>query len=368
MPSKESIDTVVIGGGQAGLAAGFYLSRAGLDFTVLEAGSRIGESWRKRWDSLRLFTPARYSSLPGLPFPADAFYFPTKDEVADYLQTYAATFQLPVRLDTKVESLERRRGYYLINTGRAYLRAARVIVATGTYQQPRIPAWAGQLDGRIAQLHSSAYRNPAQLPPGDVLVVGAGNSGAEIAVELSATGRRVWLSGRDVGHVPAESFGRLFNGRLYWWVISSVLSERTRIGRRMKRSTLHQGAPLIHIRPEEIRAAGVKRCPRACGAMEGRPYLADGQALDVAAVIWATGFRPDYRWIRLPVFGERGYPLHERGVVPQSPGLYFLGLLFQYSVSSSLIGGVGADARFIAGLIQSSSPRRRLEVQPGMAW
>ena len=208
--SSESFDTVVIGGGQAGLAIGYYLKRQNRRFVILEAGPRVGEAWRGRWDSLRLFTPAKYNGLPGLPFPGADFYFPTKDEVAEYLERYAQRFELPVRLNAKVDALTRRDGRYQLTAGPQRLSAARVVVATGAFRRPRLPAYASELDPALVQLHSSAYRNPTQLPPGSVLVVGAGNSGAEIALEAKASGRRVWLAGRGTGRIPADVLGRLF--------------------------------------------------------------------------------------------------------------------------------------------------------------
>jgi putative flavoprotein involved in K+ transport len=346
--------TVVVGAGQAGLATGYYLARqAGPDFLIVDAGRRVGDAWRSRWDSLRLFTPARYSGLPGMPVAAPDFHFMTKDEVADYLEGYARRFELPVKLATKVESLTRDGAGYVLDTSSGHLSADQVVVATGAFHEPSVPGFSPELDGSIVQLHSSAYRNPGQLPAGDVLVVGAGNSGSEIALELRGSGRGVWLSGRDTGRVPAEVLGPLLGGRPYWWILSRLLSVDTPIGRRMRPRALTQGSPLIRLKPRDLVRAGVARVPRTIGVCHGRPCLADGRVLDVAAVVWATGFRPRFDWIRLPVLDAAGQPRHDRGVVAEPPGLYFVGLHFQTALTSGLLGGVGTDARFVVERIQS---------------
>jgi len=353
MAASGSIRTIVIGGGQSGLAAAFYLSRTSGDFLVLDAHPRLGEAWRLRWDSLRLFTPAKFNSLPGMPFPGAEFSFPTKDEAGAYLQDYQTRFQLPVLLNSKVESLTKTNGRFTVVGGGQTFTAQNVIVATGPYQMPHVPPFARELEPRIFQVHSNSYRNPAQLPDGDILVVGAGNSGAEIAIELAQAGRRVWLAGRNVGRIPANELGRLFGGRPYWSFISRVLSIDTPIGRKVRDKALRQGTPLIRLKPDEITSVGVSRCARVAGVNAGRPVLNDGKVLDVAGVVWATGFRSDYGWIRMPVFDERGYPLHFRGAIPQVPGLYFVGLHFQTALTSALLGGVSRDARYVTEHMRS---------------
>jgi putative flavoprotein involved in K+ transport len=345
--SSESLDTVVIGGGQAGLAMGYHLGRAGGSFVILDAGARVGESWRNRWDSLRLFTPAKYDGLPGMPFPGADFSFPTKDETAEYLERYARQFDLPVRLQTKVDSLARVDGHYEVTAGQRRFSAPRVVVATGAFHHPALPPYASQMRSSIRQMHSSSYRNPRQLPAGGVLVVGAGNSGAEIAIEASAAGRRVWMSGRDPGRIPADRLGRLFGGRLYWWVLSRLLSDDTPVGRSVKRKSLLHGSPWIRLKPDDVLRANVERVARI--------LLEDGRVLEPSSVVWATGYRPGFGWIALPIFDEHGYPVHDRGVVRGAPGLYFLGLHFQHALNSALLGGVGADARYLADRIQAGS-------------
>ncbi len=357
---KQRFEVVVVGGGQAGLAAGYYLSQQGWDFVILEAESSIGASWRKRWDSLRLFTPAWISSLPGRPLLAPDDAFLTKDEVADYLEEYAAHFKLPVQLNAPVEKLTRQEHRYLLTVGNQLLEADQVVVATGSYQKPRIPGFAPELDLTILQMHSADYRNPDQLRQGPVLVVGAGNSGAEIALELAAT-RRVWLAGRSPGHRP-KNIPPLFR-HPYWWLLHQAINTDNRIGRRVKAQAEHMGAPLIGLPKNAFKRAGVERVPRMVGVQNGKPELQDGRVLSVTNVIWCTGFVPDYHWIDLPVFGSEGDPVHARGVVVSEPGLYFLGLPFQYTLTSSFIGGVGRDARYIAEQIATRSPQHAAHAQ-----
>ncbi len=347
--SPERHDTIVIGGGQAGLAAGYCLSQGQRDFIIVDENPQTGTSWRKRWDSLRLFTPTQLSGLPGLPFPKPNNYFPTKNEMAAYLQEYAERFALPVRNGIKVDRLVHSNGSYEIGVGDSTFSATNVIVATGPYRLPKVPAFASQLNASMTQLHSSAYCNPAQIAGQRVLVVGAGNSGAEIALELSAAGKQVWLSGRDVGNLPiASRIGRAFGGRLAWWIMSHVLTVDTPMGRRARSKFIHHGHPLGRARRPELMKAGVKLARRVSGVEAGNPELEDGQLLPVECIVWATGYRPDYGWIDLPIFGPDGYPNHRRGVIERAQGLYFVGLPYQTAFSSSLLGGVGRDAAYIA--------------------
>jgi putative flavoprotein involved in K+ transport len=363
----QSYDTIVIGGGQAGLATGYYLQQQGRDFVILDANEQIGDSWRKRWDSLRLFTPARYNGLPGMPFPAPAHKVPTKDEMAGYLETYAARFELPVRTSVKVDSLAKQENEFVVTAGATATGSGRtirftaenVVVATGFYHSPKVPAFAAELDPDIVQLHSSAYRRPSQLQDGPVLVVGAANSGAEIALELSPS-HETWLSGRHPGSEPTRPgsvLDRLVTP-LIWFVFNHVLSVTTPIGRKLRPKFLKMGGvPLGRVRPPDLLAAGVERVhARTVGVQHGLPVLEDGRVVDVAAVIWCTGFRPDFSWIDLPIFDDDGELVHERGIVASVPGLYFVGLFFQTAVASVLVGGVGRDAKYIAATIAIRSP------------
>lgn len=369
--STHAFDVIVIGGGQAGLATGYHLARRGLRFIILEAHERVGESWRRRWDALRTFTSARYDGLPGMSFPAPPHHFPTKDQVADYVEAYARRFELPIRTGLRVDRLRRTDdadGTFEVLAADERLDAAAVVVATGAFHEPRIPDFGAQLDPTIRQLHSSEYRNIAQLQPGGVLVVGASNSGGEIAFDV-AREHETWLSGRDTGQMPFDIDGHV--ARLldppFWFFISHVVTVRTPIGRSARPFVQQHGGPLERVRRKDLAAAGVHRVvARTVGVSGGLPMLDDGQVLDVRNVIWATGFRHDYPWIELPISGPDGWPINERGVVPTAPGLYFVGLPFQYGFTSQLIGGVGRDARFVVDRIAERAVERdSLVAQPG---
>jgi putative flavoprotein involved in K+ transport len=361
MTEPRRYQTVIVGAGQAGLSVGYHLKRRGLPFVILEANERVGDTWRQRWDSLRLFTPARYDGLAGMPFPGPDFDFPTKDQMADYLESYAAHFELPVRTGVRVERVSRRGARFVVQTGDERIEADNVVVAMATFQRPNLPAFAKELDSRIVQLHSSEYRSPSQLRAGDVLIVGAGNSGAEIAVEV-ARGHRTWMSGRDVGQIPfrmSSTASRLFLSRLVLrFVFHRVLTVSTPVGRKVRPKVLHIGGPLIRTRSSDLAAAGIQRVARVTGVRDGLPLLADDRVLDVANIIWCNGFQPGFSWIDLPVFDETGLPLHERGIVTQQPGLYFVGQHFLYALSSTMIHGVGRDADRIARAIAARNGER----------
>lgn len=354
--NPQHVQVVVIGGGQAGLSVGYCLARRGLSFVILESNARVGDSWRKRWDSLRLFTPAKYDGLIGMPFPAPAFSFPTKDEMADYLESYVRRFDLPVCTGIKVGRVWRDGARYVVEAGDRRFGADHVVVAMATFQAPRIPEFAQQLDAGIVQIHSSQYKNQAQLRPGNVLIVGAGNSGADIAMDVSRS-HHTWLSGRHPGSVPFRIESRLSRfvlPILFRVVFHRILTVDTPIGRRARPSLTSKGGALIRVKLEDLAASGVERTPRVTDVRDGKPRLADGRVLDVSNVIWCTGFHPGLSWIDVPgVCSADGEPIHKRGIVPDEPGLYFVGLHFLYSFSSTMIHGVARDAERIADTIQA---------------
>jgi putative flavoprotein involved in K+ transport len=349
--ATQHVETVIVGGGQGGLATGYHLAKEGRPFVILDAGERIGDPWRKRWDSLRLYSPSAYDGLPGMPFPKARASFPTNREMADYLETYAARFELPVHSGTAVEALGKDGDRFVVRAGEETYEADNVVVATGVMQKPYVPGFAPELDPRITQLHSSEYRNLTQLQEGRVLVVGASHSGADIAYE-AATEHETILSGPDTGQIPASVETR--RGRMGFRVLffagSHILTMDTPLGRKMRPHIRHGGAPLLRYRKKDLLAAGVERVfARTSGVQDGLPVLDDGRVLDVQNVIWCTGFRRDFSWINVPFeMDTDGYPVQYRGVVASAPGLYFVGLLFLHSFTSMLIRGTGKDAERVA--------------------
>jgi putative flavoprotein involved in K+ transport len=353
--STDEYEVVVVGGSQAGLTLGYYLARQGRRFVILERGDSIAPAWRERWDSLTLFTPRRYSALPGLPFPGDPDGYPTRDEVVAYLVSYAETFDLPVELNSNVRRLSREGGRFALEVDGRTVTAGQVVVATGPFQAPNIPRLAEDLDPAVWQAHSTGYRRPADMPEGTVLVVGGGNTGFQIAKELSA-GRRVVLS---VGSRQSPLPQRLAGRDLFWWLTKTgVLSTTVEspFGRRLQ----HRDT-LIGSSPRELRRRyGIALKPRAVAASGRTVTFEDGTKLEVAAVIWATGYRPDYSWIVLPIFDEQGLPRHRRGLT-EFPGLYFLGLTWQWTRGSALIGWVKDDAEFIGQRIAAIADPKTAE-------
>jgi putative flavoprotein involved in K+ transport len=344
----ERFDTIIIGGGQAGLAAGHFLGRQGCAFVILDAGDRVGDAWRTRWDSLRVFTPAKYDGLPGMRFPAPGLSFPTKDELADYMAAYAKRFALPVRTGVHVERLERAGDRFLVTSGAGTYEASNVIVATGAHRTPKVPSFASRLGEGITQMHSEAYRNPSQLRDGAALVVGLGNSGAEISYDIRM-GRQVYVSGKPFAELPVPhgAGAAAFVLPLIRFMGTYVLTVDTPIGRKVLPNM--KTAPLIRTKVADLVAAGIERVPRVSGVSDGLPMLEDGRRLDVANVIWCTGFSTDLGWIAIPdVVGVDGHLNQYRGVASNVPGLYFVGMLHQYSATSDVLPGVGRDARYVA--------------------
>jgi putative flavoprotein involved in K+ transport len=357
----EQFETVIVGGGQAGLSAGYHLMKRGRSCVILDANERSGDSWRQRWPSLRLYSPARYNGLPGMRFPAPRHAFPSGYEMADYLEAYASRFDLPVRTGVKVDGLSKEGERYVVTAGDRRFEADHVVVATGVFRSPVIPSFAAELDPGIRQLHSNDYRSPAQLQEGPVLVVGAAHSGADIAFEVAGE-HQTLLSGRDTGQIPFRVDGPL--APVIWPVMrflaTRVLTVDTPIGRKARSKIRSHGGPLLRIKSADLAAAGVERVSaRTVGVQDGMPMFEDGRVAEVANVIWCTGFRNDFSWIQLPVVGEDGYPEQSRGVVASSPGLYFVGLLFLDSFSSMLILGAGRDAERVVKHIASKTNGRR---------
>jgi putative flavoprotein involved in K+ transport len=359
---RQRREVVVVGGGQAGLAIGYYLAEQERDFIILEAAAEPAAAWRERWDSLKLFTSARYDSLPGLEFPGDPDRYPGRDEVVDYLTDYVRHFDLPVQLDSAVRAIRKPGGSYLVELDERSYEADQVVVATGPFQVPFVPAIAGRLDPDVAQMHSTEYRSPDAIPEGPVLVVGGGNTGFQIAEELSGS-REVHLSiGSRQTPLPQRILGR----DLFWYLDATGLIRKTtasRIGRRMEgRDTL------IGSTPRGIRRRhGVSLHGRAIVAGGRTVEFSDGTTLDVGAVIWATGFRVDHSWVDVPVFDDAGRLVHRRGVT-DSPGLYFLGLSWQHTRGSALLGWVKDDAEHIAQQIDAlKSAQAELRLPEGVA-
>ena len=359
---REHVETLVIGGGQAGLSMGYQLSRRDLPYKIVDANPRIGDVWRNRWDSFRLFTPNRFNRLPGMRFPGYHWGFASKNEWADYLETYARKFDLQVETGVRVDRLTREGDRFVATSGDRRFEADSVVIAMSSWQRPRVPDFASELDPEIVQLHVAEYKNPGQLQPGDVLVVGAGNSGAEIAIEVART-HKVLLSGPSTGAIPfrPESVAaRVLMPIIGRILFHRVLTIRTPIGKKARPKMISSGEPLIRVKPRDLKAAGVERVPRVTDVQVGAPQLEGGRTVGVANVVWCTGFHPGFSWIDLPVLGPQE-PLHKRGIVESEPGLYFIGLKFLYSVSSEQIHGVGRDADYIAGKIAARRGVRRAD-------
>jgi putative flavoprotein involved in K+ transport len=354
--ATQHIETLIIGAGQAGLSTGYHLQRRGRQFLIVDGNERIGDNWREQWDSLRLYTPAKYNGLPGMRFPADRWTFPGKEAVADFLESYALHFDLPVRMSTWVDRLEARpEGGFRATLNGSTVTCDNVVVATGTFgRTPHVPPFASDLDPAIRQLHSSEYRRPSQLQAGPVLVVGASHSGCDIAYEL-AEDRKTILVGRDCGQIPLRLESRRMRVAMPVLVFLArhVITRRTPIGRKALKKIRAHGGPMLRVKREDLAARNVERIEsRVTGTKNGLPVVGDDRVLEVANVVWCTGFRQVFNeWISLPVTKDDGWPDEYRGVVESVPGLYFCGLSFQYAFSSMVFPGVGRDAGYVAAQI-----------------
>jgi putative flavoprotein involved in K+ transport len=353
--TTQHTETLIIGAGQAGLATGYHLQRRGRPVLIVDGNGRIGDNWRNQWDSLKLYTPAHYDGLPGLPFPGPAWSFPSKNEVADYLEAYALHHDLPVRLSTRVERLRPGpAGGFEAEVNGDTMHCDNVVVATGTFgRTPNVPGFARELDPTIDQMHSSEYRRPSQISGGPVLVVGASHSGCDIAYELADT-LPTMLAGRDPGEIPFRFEGSAIRLALpvMLFVWAHLLTRRTPMGRRAMSEVRDHGGPMLRVKRADLQRRGVERIPRrVVGVERGRPVLEDGRVVDAATVIWCTGFRQVFDWIDLPIFTQDGWPQEYRGVVENAPGLFFCGLSFQYAHDSMVLAGVGRDADYVAAQI-----------------
>jgi putative flavoprotein involved in K+ transport len=337
---RERFDVVVIGAGQAGLAIGYFLARAGRRFVILDRADSVGAAWRSRWDSLTLFTPRRYDSLPGLAFPGDPDGYPTRDEVVHYLEQYAATFALPIELNSAVRSLTKQDGRFVVALDGREIEADQVVVATGPFQVPDVPPFGGELAADVFQTHSAGYQRASGIPEGTVLVVGGGNTGYQIAKELASTHSVHLAVGSRQTPLPQRILGR----DLFWWLTKLGLLNKT-VDSRFGKRARHRDT-LIGSSPRELRTHGVEQKPRVVGASGRTVRFDDGSELEVDAVLWATGYRADYSWLALPVLDEDGRVRHRRGVT-DIPGLYVLGLSWQHTRGSALLGWVKDDAEFI---------------------
>jgi len=340
--SRERVEVAVVGGGQAGLAMGYFLAGQDRRFVILERGDSIAPAWRERWDSLKLFTPRAYSSLPGLSFPGEPDDYPTRGDVIAYLERYAEEFDLPIELNSDVRRLFREDGRYVLELDGRRITADAVVVATGPFQAPYVPKLAEELDPDVWQAHSTGYRRPSDVPDGTALVAGGGNTGFQIAKELSATHKVLLSVGSRQQPLPQRVAGR----DLFWWLTKTGLIHKTvdsRLGQRLKDRDTLIGSSSRELK----RRYGVELKPRAIRGSGLTVTFEDGSEVEVDAVIWATGYRPDYAWIDLPIFQPDGRPSHRRGVT-DVPGLYFLGLTWQHTRGSALIGWVNEDAEFIA--------------------
>jgi putative flavoprotein involved in K+ transport len=350
----DILDVLVIGGGQAGLVMGYHLAEHRQRYLIVDAGAEIGDAWRSRWDSLQLFTPAQFDNLPGMPFPAATDTYPGKDDVANFLQAYAARFQLPVQLNTTVVSLTRNGDVYVVTTRGGTLQARQVVVATGPFQVPFVPPIAKNLDPNVTQIHSMDYRRPQTLPAGKVLVVGAANSGCQIALELTATHSVELATGQRIPTIPQRPLGRDV-----WTWASGLRLDRVTVGSRLGRR-LAERDQVIGAGPRQLaKRHGVRIRPRATMATARTVTFADGTASEYDAVVWATGFTVNHAWIDVPgVKDVQGRILHQRGVTP-SPGLYMLGLTWQHTRTSALLGWVGSDASYLADHIAKQTNEKR---------
>ncbi len=353
----EFFDTIVIGAGQTGLSIGYNLTKKMQSFIIIDANKRIGDSWRNRWDSLKLFTPAYMDNLEGLKLPGKKHGFISKDEMADYLEKYAVHFNLPIRSNVRVTSLYKKGGHFILATENKLYESKNVIVAMSSDQDPKIPKFAKDINPSITQLHSKEYKNTSQLKKGTVLIVGAGNSGADIAMDVVKK-HTTFISGRDVGHLSYRIetfFARYIRIKLEKFIFHHFLTTNTVWGRKLKPKMISKGGLLVRVKPIDFIEAGIERLPKVVAVKNGLPVLEDGRIIEVDNIIWCTGYHPGFSWIDLPVFDEINEPKQLRGVVEIQAGLYFVGLRFLFGVTSHWIDGMQRDAKYIVKQIVKNS-------------
>jgi putative flavoprotein involved in K+ transport len=348
---KRHWGTVVIGGSQSGLATGYHLKKIGEDFIILEASDKIGCTWAKRWDSLKLFSPPSFNKLPGWSFPSSKGGPDTKDEMAAYLAGYAEKLDLPVNCGVKVTAVGRAGKCFSLTTSAGSLTADRVVVATGAHQFPYTPAFSNDLDTDVFQLHSDDYRNPGLLPSGDIVIVGSAISGIQIALELYKS-RKIAVAGAPTYVIP-RGLSQI-SQKLDWWLLQNILTIKTPMGRKI-RTQFVKGGGAFHYLLQEMNESDIPRIGRIAGVKDGKLMLESGEKAEASVIIWCTGHRPDFSWIKENVTDEKGWPLTERGI-SSVDGLYFVGMPFQFGLTSSLVPGVGRDAGFISKDIEA---RRR---------
>lgn len=344
------LDVIIIGAGQAGLSMGFFLKQQGVSFLLLDAGERVGDSWRKRYDSLVLFTPKPYSALPGMTFEGNQDAFPSKDEMADYLETYAEQFSLPIQLRTHVQKVKQVDMGFEVVTNKEILYSKQIVIASGAFQAPFLPLASQQYPKDVFQIHSSAYISPKQIPEGPVLVVGGGNSGTQIATELAMEREVTIAISHPFKFLPLHFLGRSI---FFWLEILGFLYAGTDTKRGVwfrKKGDRIFGVECRNL----IRSGKVRVKSRVVDVQGERTIFQDGSNMDVKNIIWSTGFVPDYKWLEVNgALDEKGEPLHYRGVSPVE-GLFFIGLPWQRQRGSALVCGVGRDAEYLLPFIKGA--------------
>jgi putative flavoprotein involved in K+ transport len=345
-------DFIVIGAAQAGLSIAYELQKRNYRFLILDKEEEIGASWLNRWDSLRLFTPTEFNHLEGLPFPAPVGHYPSKFEVANYFKAYVMTFQFPIQLNTLVTKIEKTTPKsFLVHTQKEILQTRNVVVATGPFHVPYTPRFSKYICKDIFQLHSNYYQHPSQLQDGPVMVVGAGDSGFQILDEVSKNqNRKVYYSGdTKVGTLPQEFLGKT----LWWWFTKTgflSIHKNSWLGKLISEGR----QPVIGTHVKEILArTNVTSVGRCLDAEDHFIETEEKELTDVKNIVWATGYRPNFKWIKGLELDKDNYPKHKRGISSMK-GLYFIGLPWLHTRGSATLGGIKKDANFLGNCIQEN--------------